>query len=152
MLLLAGVFLRDLEFYRLVRAGEPGEQRRGRLTNLEIDGAIFDLVDGVVVEMTIERVEIVICSFSTVVLQVAPVEVVVVDEGAIEDDASVGVEGAGDQVGGIGMGASVGGGAGAALGIGLDHYTSEVGNLAVDVVKFPAPPGGNSRVQGIKRI
>ncbi len=41
--LLAGVFLRDLQFHGLVGVGEAAEERRDRLADLKIDGAVFDL-------------------------------------------------------------------------------------------------------------
>ena len=63
---------------------QSAEQRRYRLANLEVDGPIFDLDDYVVVELAIERMEIVVGGLGAVVLQVGPVEMMVVDEGAIE--------------------------------------------------------------------
>ena len=87
--LLADVFLRDLELDGLVGFLEPAEERRDGLAHLEIDGAVLDLDDDVVVELAVERMEVVVGGAGAVVLGIAPVEVVVVDEGAIEDDAAV---------------------------------------------------------------
>src|ERR1700689_833643 len=77
---------------------------------------------------------------------------VVVDEGPVEDHAAMRLEGTGKHVGCVGVSAAVGGGAEAAFGIGFHDEAGEIGNAAVDVIDFFAPPFGNSRIQGIKRV
>ena len=52
---LADVLLRDLQLDRLVRLLERAEQRRRRLAHLEVDRAVLDLDDHVVVELAVER-------------------------------------------------------------------------------------------------
>ena len=106
--------------------------------------------DYVVLELAVERVEIVVSRCGAVVLQVAPVEVVVVDEGAVKNDSAVRLEGAGDYVGSVRVSASVGGGTGAAFGVRFDYYSGEIGDLAVDFVEFFAPPGGYLGVQRVE--
>ena len=53
---------------------------------------------------------------------------VVVDESAVEEQAAVRLERAGDDVGRVGVGAPVGGRSEAPFGIGLDDEAAEVGN------------------------
>ena len=82
-------------------------------------------------------------------LGVAPVEVVVVDEGAVEHDAAVGFESGGEGVGGVGRGAAVAGGAGLALGVRLDGEAGEIGNERVNLVDLGGPPGADCRVERV---
>ena len=107
MPLLAEVLLRDLQLDGLVGFLEAAEQGRSRLADLEVDRAVFDLEDDVVVELAVEVVEVVVGRFGAVVLRIVPVHFVVVDEPAIEEDAAVRLEGPGDDVGGVGVGAAV---------------------------------------------
>ena len=108
MTLLAGVFLRDLQLDGFVCFFQPAEQWRYRLARLEIDRAVLDLDDDVVVELAVERMEIVIGGLGAVVLGVAPIEMMVVDKRAIENDSAVRLESARDDVGGVGGGAMIG--------------------------------------------
>ena len=89
MALLAGVFLRDLQFDGFVGFFEAAEERRDRLARLEVDRAVLDLDDDVVVELAVERMEIVVSGSGAIVFGIAPVEMMVVDEGAIEEEAAV---------------------------------------------------------------
>ena len=59
---------------------QPAEQRRNRLAHLKIDRAVLDLDNHVVVELAIERMEIVISRAGAVVFQVRPVQMMVVDK------------------------------------------------------------------------
>ena len=86
---LAEVLLRDLQFDRLIGLLQRAEERRGRLAHLEIDGAVLDLHDHVVVELAVERLEVVVGGAAAVVLRIGPVHVVVVDEAAVEEQAAV---------------------------------------------------------------
>ncbi len=79
-------------------------------------------------ELAVERMKDVVGGAGAVGLGIAPVEMVVVDEGAIEHDAAVGRERGGERVGGVGRGAAKAGGAGLALGVGLDGEAGEVGD------------------------
>ena len=126
--LLAEVFLRDLQLDRLVGFRESAEQRRGGLADLEVDRAVLDLDDDVVEELAVERVEVVVGGLGAVVLGILPIHFVVVDEAAIEQDAAVRLEGLGDDVGGVGVGAAVFGRAEPAFGVGLEHEAAEVGD------------------------
>ena len=74
--------------------------------------------------------EVVVGGAGAVVLRIVPVHVMVVDEAAIEEQAAVRRERARHDVGGIGMGAPVGGRADAAFGIGLEDDAAEVGHGA----------------------
>ena len=76
----------------------------------------------------------------------------VVDEAAIEDQAAVRLERAGDHVGGVGVGAVVGGGADAAFGIGLHDDAAEVGDGGVEFVESGFPPGGDAWVERIEGV
>ena len=55
---LADVLLRDLEFDGLVGFLERAEERRRGLAHLEIDGAVLDLDDDVVVELAVEATKL----------------------------------------------------------------------------------------------
>ena len=65
----------------------PMRRREGRrrLADLKIDRPVLDLHHNVVVELTIERLEIVIGCPRAVVLGIVPIHVVVVDEAAVEE-------------------------------------------------------------------
>ena len=137
MALLAGVLLRDLQFDGLVGVVQAGEERRDRLAHLEVDGAVLDLDDDVGLELAVERMEVVVAGAGAVGLEVVPVEVMVVDEAAIENDAAVRCERTGEDVGGIGGSAAVLRRAGAAFGVGLDDEAAEVGDELIDLVMRP---------------
>ncbi len=147
--LLAGVLLRDLEFHGLAGLSESAEEGRDGLARLEVDGAFLGLDDDVGRELAIEGMEDVVGGAGAVGLGVAPVGVMVVDEGAVEDDAAVGSERGGEGVGGVGGRAAKAGGAGLAFGVGLDGEAGEVGDERVDLVDLGGPPGFHGGVEGI---
>ena len=89
MTLLAGVLLRDLQFDGLVGMPQRGKQRGDGLADLEVDGTVFDLDDHVAVEFAVEGVEVVIAGARAIGLEVIPVEMIVVDEAAVEHHAPV---------------------------------------------------------------
>ena len=68
---------------------ESAEERRDGLAGLEVDGAFLGLDDDVGRELAVERMEDVVGGAGAVGLGVVPVEVMVVDEGAVENDAAV---------------------------------------------------------------
>ena len=70
-------------------------------------GPCLDLDDDVRFELAVEGVEVVVAGAGAIGLEVVVVEVVVVDEAAIEHDAAVRLERAGDGVGGLGGRAAV---------------------------------------------
>ncbi len=107
MALLAGVFLRDLQLDGLVCFFQSTEEWRYRLASLEIDRAVLDLDNDVVVELAVEGMEIVVGGPGTVILGVAPIEMMVVDKRAIENDPAVRMESARDHICGVGWGAMV---------------------------------------------
>src|SRR6266705_7176592 len=152
MVLLAGVFLRDLQFDRLVCFFEAAEQRRNRFVRLEVDWAMLDLDDDVVFELAVERMKIVVGGFGAVVLGIAPVEVMIVDESAIKHDAVVRLQSACDDVGGVGGCAGIEGWTQAAFGIGFDDEAAEVGNGGVNSVGFLAPPIRDARIEWIECV
>ena len=108
MALLAGVLLRDLQFDGLRwYVGSAAKSGRDGLANLEVDGAVLDLDDDIRFELAVEGVEVVVARAGAVGFEVVPVEMVVVDEAAIEHDAAMRLEGAGYGIGGIGRGAAI---------------------------------------------
>ncbi len=129
---------------------QRGEERRDRLAHLEVDGPMLDLDDDVRLEGAVERVEVVIAGASAIGLEVVPVEVIVVDEAAIEHDSAVRFEGACDCVRGLCGRASVFGWPDAAFGVGLDDEAAEVGNQLVDLIYLLLPPRRDLRVYGIE--
>ena len=153
MALLAGVLLRDLHFHGLVGLREAAEERRDGLARLEVDGAFLGLDDDVGRELAVERMEDVVGGAGAVGLGIAPVEVMVVDEGAVEDDSAVRCERGGEGVGGVGGRAAKAGGAGLAFAVGLHGEAGEVGNERVDLVDLGGPPGlhgGIERIVGVE--
>src|ERR1700722_3755763 len=138
--LLAGVLLRDLQLDSLAGVLERGEERRYRFADLEVDGAVLDLDDDIGLELAVEVVEVTVAGAGAVGLEIVPVEVVVVDEATIEDDAAVRLESAGYDVGSFGWGASIFGWTDAAFGVGLDDEAAEVGDGFVYFVDFASPP------------
>src|SRR5882724_11506920 len=104
---LAKILLCDLQLDRLVGFFQRGEQWRRRLANLEIDGTIFDLNDDVGVELTVERMKVVVSGARTVVFRIAPVHVMVVDESAIEQQSAVRLERTGNHIRSVGVGSAV---------------------------------------------
>src|SRR5580704_9809915 len=129
VVLLACVFLRDLEFDRFIGFLEAAEEWRNRFARLEVDRAVFDLDDDVVVELAVERMKIVVGGFGAIVLRIAPVEMMVVDESAVENETAVRFERARDDVSGVGGRTVVCGWAEAAFGVGLHYDAAEVGNF-----------------------
>jgi hypothetical protein len=148
--LLAGVLLRDLHLEGLAGVLERGEERRYRFADLEVYGAVLDLDDDVGLELAVEGMEIVVASAGAVGLEIVPVEVVVVDETAIEDDATVRLESEGDDIGSFGWGASIFGWTDAAFGVGLDDEAGKVGDRFVNLVHLGLPPGCDGGVVGIE--
>src|SRR5712691_3815646 len=152
MRLLPGVFLSDLQLHSHIRTLQPAKERRNWFVNLKVNGPMFDLNDDVFVELAIEGMENIVRSFRAVTLRILPVEVMVVHKRAIENDSTVGFEGACNHIGGVRRCPAVGGGAGPAFGVRLDNKSAEVRNLPVDRVRLLAPPLDETRVQRIKRI
>src|SRR5262249_21114742 len=91
----------------------------------------------------------------TVCFRVAPVEMMVVDERAIENDSAMRFQGAGQSVRSVGRRAAVAGWAKLAFRVCFDGEPGEVRNQSVDFVDFFLPPcfdAGIERVEGIKMI
>src|SRR5213075_2849950 len=148
--LLAEVLLSDLELDRLAGVLERGEERGCGLADLEVDGAVLDLDNDVRFQLAVEGVEVVVAGAGAVSFEIVPVEVVVVDEAAIEDEAAVRFERAGYSVGGFGGGAVVLRGAYAAFGVGLDDEAAEVWDGSVNFVDFGFPPRDDGGVDGVE--
>src|SRR5262249_801540 len=143
MALLARVLLRNLKLYNLTSLFQRTKQRRGRLAHLEVDWAMLYLKKRVVIKTAVERLKVVICSACPVVLQVAPVHVMVVDESSIKDDAAVRLEGPRDHLGRTRRRPSVKRWAEPSLRIRFEHYPAKVGNSLVDFINCFHPPCGN---------
>src|SRR5712692_9603257 len=95
--------------------------------------------------------EVVISSAGAISFWVAPVQMMVVHEGAIEQDSMMGTESTGNDVGG-GGGASILRRPRAAFGIRLDHEPAEVRNSFINSVGGFSPPGGDIRIKRIKSL
>jgi hypothetical protein len=95
-------------------------------------------------------VEDVVSGAGAVGLRVAPVQVVVIDEGAIEHNAAVRLKRRGQQVGGVGRSATVAGWAGLAFGVGLDGEAGKVRNQLVNLDGLGRPPGAHRRVERVE--
>src|SRR5579875_394510 len=83
MPLLPGIFLSNLQLERLIGSLQAADERRDRLPDLKVDGAIFDLHEDVVVEFAIERMKDVVGCSGAIGFLVPPIEMMVIDKGAI---------------------------------------------------------------------
>ena len=122
---LARIFLSDLQFDRFVRFLETTEEGRDRLARLEIDRPMLDLDDDVVVELPVERMKIVVRGLARSFFEIAPVEMMVVDERAIENDAAVRLESVRDDVARVGRRTMIRRRTEPPFGVGLDDYAAE---------------------------
>ncbi len=139
--LLAGVLLGDLQFNGLVGVPKRGEEWRDRLANLKVDRAVLDLDDHVGFELTVEGMEVVIAGPGAVGFEIVPVQMIVVNESAIQNDAAVRFECAGNGIGSLGRSTAVFRGPDAAFGVGLDDKAAEVRDGFVDLDRPSPPPG-----------
>src|SRR5579863_3200639 len=122
MPLLTGVFLRDLQFDCGIRFLQPAEQRRDGLPDLKVNRSVFNLHNDIVIKLAIQRMKNVIRCFRAIVLQVGPIQMVVIDKCTVEDDPMGRIECARDDVGRISGSAAVKRRTQASFGIGLDDY------------------------------
>src|SRR6267142_5593705 len=111
---------------------------------------MFDLDDHVGFELAVEGMKDVVCGSGAIIFRVAPIEMMVIDKGAIKKETVVRRQGTSDSVSRVGRGAAVGGWAGLAFGIGLDRESGEARDFPVDLVSFLFPPIGNSRIERIE--
>ena len=149
MALLTGVLLGNLEFDHHVGLFQAAEEGCHRLPDLEVHGAVLDLQDHVVPELSVHGHEVVVGCLGTVGLPVPPVLAAVIDKAAPDDPAAVGCHGIGQHVGTVGMGAAVGEGAGTALGIGLHQEAAEARQVLPDLLCLLNPPLLHAFVAGI---
>ena len=152
MPLLARVFLRDLQLDGLICFFQSAEERRDRFAYLEVNRPMLDLDDHVVVELAVERMEIVVRSLCAIVLGIRPIEMMVVNKRAIKNDSVVRRKCTRNHVGGIGRRAAIRCRTEAALRIRLNHHTGKIWNEPVHVIKLFSPPFGDTRIRGIKSI
>lgn len=149
--LLARVLLRDLQLDGGGRLAQVREERRRGLAHLEVDGAVLDLHDDVVVELAVEVAEEVDGRVRPVVLPVALVEVLaVVHEGPEHEDAAVRRERARKEVRALGERAVVRQRARLALAVRLERVAREVGHVRVELVGLVAPPGDDGGVERVE--
>src|SRR5580704_12123362 len=150
--LLSRVFLRDLQLDGFVGAVQAGKERRRRFTHLEIDWAILDLNDDVVVERAVKRMEVIVGSLGAIIFQIVPIEVMVVHERAIKHDAAMRLESASNHIPGISGRSAVGGRTQSPFGVGFDHEATEIRYLAVDFVDLFSPPVGDAWIERVKCV
>src|SRR5579871_2945955 len=152
MILLSGVFLRDLKLDRFVCFFKATQQRRDRFARLKIDWTVLDLNNDVLFELSIERMEIIVGGFGAIVARVAPIEMMVVDEGAVKDDAVVRLQGASNDVGGVDRCPAIDGRAQLTLRVGFDREAAKIRDSRIKSFDLLAPPIGDARVEWIKGI
>ena len=148
--LLAGVLLRDLQLDGLAGMPKRGEERRDRFTHLKVDRTVLHLNDDVRLELAVEGTEVIVARAGAIGFEVVPVQMVVVDEAAIKNDAVMRLQGSRKHVGSLRRGASILRRAGAALGVGLDHEAAEVRNQPVDLIGLLLPPRRNPRIERVE--
>ena len=120
---LAEVLLRDLQLRHQRRLRHRAEQRMERLARLEVERAVLDLDEDVRAELSVERDELRVGALDAI-----GIDVRVVDEGAPHDDAAVGRERVGEDVGAVRMGAAVVLRPGLPFAVRLDDEAAEVGD------------------------
>src|SRR3954447_15758344 len=108
MPLLSGVFLGNLQFDPLIRLLQAAEKWRDRFASLEINGAILDLDDNVVVKLSVKGMKDVVRCASAITLRVTPIQMMVVNESPIEKQSAVRAQRASDHIGCVGGRAAVG--------------------------------------------
>ena len=150
--LLAGVLLCGLHFDGLRGVLQRGEERRDWLAYLEVDRAVFDLNDDVGLKGAVERGEVVESCPGTVGLQILPVEVVVVDETAVQNDAMVRLQSSGKDVGRLRRRSAVLRWASSSFRVCFDDEAAEVWDEGIDLVDFLLPPGDNGGIEWIEEI
>ena len=96
--------------------------------------------------------KVVVGGFGAIILQIVPIEMMVVDEGAIEDDAAVRLERTRNHVGRVSRSSPISGRAEPPLRVRLHHEAAEVRNVPVDLVDLLPPPLGDPRIERIKRV
>src|SRR5208283_1575193 len=82
---------------------------------------------------------------------IAPIEMVIIDEAAIEKQSTVRFQSARNHVGGVGGSASITGRSGAAFRIGFHHESGKVWNFRVESIGRLLPPRRHPRVERIIR-
>ncbi len=106
MPLLAGIFLRDLQFDRFVGLASCPKQWRRRLAHLKINGPVFDL-ERRCLRIPVQRVKVIVGGSGAVVLGIAPVDMMVVNKTAIHYHSVMRLQGARNYVGRVGGGPAV---------------------------------------------
>src|SRR6266853_4908578 len=132
MALLAGIFLGYLQFDGFVGFLESAEEGRDWFASLKVDRSMFDLNDYVMFELAVEGMKDVVGRSRAIIFWVAPIEMMVIDEGSIKKNSAVTGQGASEGVSGVGGGAAVGGWTGLVFGISLDGKSGEVWDFPVD--------------------
>ncbi len=82
---------------------------------MEVDGPMFDLDDHIGFELPVEGMKDVICGSGAIIFWVAPIEMMVIDKGAIKKETVVRCQGTSDSVSSVGGSTAVGGWAGLAF-------------------------------------
>src|SRR5207245_1228129 len=142
----------NLQLNRLICLQHCAEQRRGWLAYLEVDWPVLNLDDDIVVELAVEGMEVVVGGASAVSFRITPVQVMVVNEGAVEQDSGMRTKRSGNHVGSISGAAAILRRAGAAFGIRFDYESGEVGDPCIDCIDCLLPPCADSWIKRIKRV
>src|SRR5437763_16474187 len=87
--LLTCIFLGDLQFYSFVCVLESAEKGRNRLPGLKVDWSMFDLNDDIVFEFSIQRMKVVISRLGSIILRIAPVEMMVVNKRTVKKNPTM---------------------------------------------------------------
>jgi len=138
------VLLGDLKFYHegcFLHGAKKGTER---LPGLKVYGSVFDLNDHILCKLPVEGHEFIV-SLAMPVLTGG-----IVNERPPHDHSVVRLQGLGQHVGPVGMGAPVILGPRLALGIGLHQEPPEIGNRRIDLPGFLPPPCGDLRLKGIR--
>ena len=116
-----------------------------RFTNLEVLRAVLDLKDDVGLELSVERLEVVVAGAGAVDGGIAPVLLAVIDEAAPEQFLIKRLDRTGDDVGAFGLRTAIDKRAGEAFAVRLDDETDDVRDVCVEFGDLLMPPCFNSR-------
>src|ERR1700751_4363130 len=152
MPLLSRVLLRDLQLNCLIGPRQTTKQWRHWFTNLKVNRAILDLDDYVVIEFAVKRMKDVVGSSCTIVFKILPIQMMVINERAIENDAAMRRQRMCYYVRGVGRCSAVAGWPGTPFRIRFHHKATKVRNRAIYLIDFALPPLTDCGIEWIKCV
>ena len=150
--LLSSILLRELNFKCRVCILHAQKQRRDRLPDLEIEGAVLDLEDHIIHEIPVQRLIDLVRSARTVGFHVPPVLQAVVHESPPDDDPAIGFDGAAQHVRAFGVRPAIGVRPGPVLAVRLDQEARQIGDRRPCAARGLVPECLDFRRQRVRRL